>query len=227
MKKILIIDNDSNIRLLLSSTLMANPEYQILEAEDGLKGLEIARREIPDLILLDVNMPQMDGYEVCRQLKGSPETKNIKIIMLTGFDNEEARKRGLEAGADDYFTKPFRPTTLLSKISERLPGYESHIQKSEMTEEESRLYAKALGKLYQEEQLLRHELEMEKRILEYRVGELTDLNQMFQSFVNQYHELLKNWNSLLGAISDLYTQAQTFEQKIIEFNKTQESDKKD
>lgn len=121
MKKILVIDNDSDMRLLISSSLRANPDYQVLEAEDGVKGLVTASREMPDLVLLDVRMPQIDGFEVCRLLKSSPETKKIKVILLTGLDDDEDRKRGTGAGCDDYFTKPFRPTALLRKVSEMLP----------------------------------------------------------------------------------------------------------
>lgn len=121
MKKILVIDDNSNIRMLVTTTLRANPDYHVMEADNGVAGLEIAGREIPDLILLDVRMPGMDGLQVCRLLKSSPTTSKIKIILLTGLEDDEDRQRGKEACADDYFTKPFRPTALLRKISEMLP----------------------------------------------------------------------------------------------------------
>lgn len=96
-----------------------------------------------------------------------------------------------------------------------------------MKEEQERIYAEELGKLYQEEQQLRKELEKEKQTLEYRVKELTGLNQMFQSFLNQHRELLANCDSLLEAISDLHAQAQLFQQRMSQFNKTPELDKHD
>lgn len=121
MKKILVMDDNTDIRMLLTTTLQTNPDYDVLEADNGLTGLEIAGSQIPDLILLDVRMPRLDGLQVCQLLKSSPATSKIKIIMLTGLEDDEDRQRGKEAGADDYFTKPFRPTALLRKISEMLP----------------------------------------------------------------------------------------------------------
>ncbi len=121
MKKILVMDDNTDIRMLLTTTLQTNPDYDVLEADNGLTGLEIAGSQIPDLILLDVRMPRLDGFQVCQLLKSSPATSKIKIIMLTGLEDDEDRQRGKEAGADDYFTKPFRPTALLRKISEMLP----------------------------------------------------------------------------------------------------------
>jgi len=99
------------------------------------------------------------------------------------------------------------------------------LEKSQMNEEQARIYAEELGKLYQEEQHLRKEMEKEKQTLEYRVRELTGLNQMFQSFLNQHHELLTNCDSLLEAISDLHAQAQIFQQRMSRLNKNPELDK--
>lgn len=101
------------------------------------------------------------------------------------------------------------------------------MKKRELKEEQARIYAEELGKLYQEEQQLRRELEKEKQTLEYRVKELTGLNQMFQSFLNQHHELLNSSNTLIESISELYAQAQLFQQKIAQYKANQETDTQD
>ena len=119
MKKIVLADDDPTIRLLVNATLHSD-EYDLFEASDGEETLALARREHPDLVLLDVKMPKVDGYEVCRQIKADPETSSIQVIMLTARAQEADRQSGREAGADDYFTKPFSPLALLDKISKVL-----------------------------------------------------------------------------------------------------------
>ena len=119
MKKILIADDDPTIRLLVNATLKRD-SYLLMEAVDGEQTLAIARAERPDLILLDVGMPKLDGFEVCRQLKADPETGAIHIVMLTARAQEAERQQGSAAGADGYFTKPFSPVQLLDTISDVL-----------------------------------------------------------------------------------------------------------
>ena len=119
-KSILIVDDETEIRELVSVTLNVD-DYQIYEAENGKAALEIARREVPDLIILDVMMPGgIDGYEVCRQLKTDPRTRNCVVVMLTARGKKVDRQKGVDAGADSYFTKPFSPLELLSKVDEVL-----------------------------------------------------------------------------------------------------------
>lgn len=121
MKKILIVDDHPKIRELVSVTLADIGDYEILEADTGLKALEICQTDHPDLILLDVMMPQeLDGIDVTRKLRGDPKTKDCLIILLTAKGQEADRKIGLEAGADDYFTKPFNPTDLIKKVEQLL-----------------------------------------------------------------------------------------------------------
>ncbi|MBA2446620.1 MAG: response regulator [Chloroflexi bacterium] len=95
--------------------------YRVLEATNGAAGLELARRERPDLVILDVGMPDLDGYTVCRALKGDPETAGMAVVMLTARAQEGDRQRGVEAGADAYITKPFSPRALLETV-ERMLG---------------------------------------------------------------------------------------------------------
>ena len=119
MKTILVADDDPTIRLLVNATLRRNT-YRLMEAADGEQTLEVARKEHPDLILLDIGMPGVDGFEVCRQLKADPDTGAIHILMLTARVQEAERERGEAVGADGYFTKPFSPLALLETISDVL-----------------------------------------------------------------------------------------------------------
>lgn len=117
--KILLVDDEAPLRMLVAATLEGSG-YELFEATNGQEGLEIAFREKPDLVLLDVAMPKMDGFEMCRRLKADPATANIVVIMLTAMGQQSDRQKGAEAGADAYFTKPFSPTALLNKINEVL-----------------------------------------------------------------------------------------------------------
>lgn len=110
--KVLIIDDDQNVRILLTSYL-GDAGYSVVEAGDGETGMAMASSEQPDLILLDINMPGMNGLDVCRKLRSDP--KNIfAIIMITASEGNEVE--GLESGADDYIVKPFQPEVLLARI---------------------------------------------------------------------------------------------------------------
>lgn len=114
-RKVLLADDDAGLRRLVGTTL-GSDDFDLLQATDGDEALEVARRELPDLILLDVNMPRLNGFEVCRQLKADPATAGIKVVMLTARANESDRVQGREAGADEYFVKPFSPVQLLDKV---------------------------------------------------------------------------------------------------------------
>lgn len=113
--KILIVDDNKHIRLLVKATLSVR-DYEVVEAEDGEAGIEIAIAENPDLILLDVMMPKMDGFEVLKLLRKRPETKDVPIVMLTTAAQEADQIRGWDGGVDDYVIKPFNPSALLEVI---------------------------------------------------------------------------------------------------------------
>jgi len=116
MAKLLIADDLVPIRQMVRITL-STQGWTILEAENGQKALDLARAEHPDLMLLDVDMGAgPNGFDVCRELKASDDTKNIPIVMLTAHDSESDRAVGFAAGAAQYLTKPFGPLELIDTI---------------------------------------------------------------------------------------------------------------
>lgn len=117
MRKLLIADDEPGIRSLVRMTLETD-EYKITEAGNGEEALEVAREFHPDVILLDVMMPRLTGFEVCKALKEDLATKEIVVVMLTAKAQESDRSEGENSGADDYFTKPFSPVALLRKLDE-------------------------------------------------------------------------------------------------------------
>lgn len=114
-KKILIVDDDHN-DVEMVQQLLSNTDYISVVVSNGIEVAEMVFKETPDLILLDVNMPGKDGYTIARQLKSHRLTRMIPIIMITALSELESKLEGLEAGADDYITKPYRSAELLGKI---------------------------------------------------------------------------------------------------------------
>jgi len=120
MTTILIVDDEPNILDLVRFTL-EDAEVRVVEASDGVEALALARRLRPDLILLDVHMPRLDGLEACRQIRRDPALAQTPIVMLTAAGQEADRARGREAGADEYLTKPFSPLALLALVEALVP----------------------------------------------------------------------------------------------------------
>ena len=112
---ILIVEDDTDIQRLLAYNLRA-AGYEVLTCEEGYEALTVAKQRLPDLILLDLMIPGLDGFEVCKELKRSAETRSIPVIMLTARGEEVDRIVGLELGADDYVVKPFSPRELLLRV---------------------------------------------------------------------------------------------------------------
>ncbi len=122
-KKLLIVEDELHIRTLLEQALEdLEEEYavEILTASDGEEGLEIIRRERPTAVFLDIMMPKMNGYEVCKAIKQDPELKDTIIVLLTAKGQEADRRKGLEIGAYDYMTKPFDPDEVVDLAKELL-----------------------------------------------------------------------------------------------------------
>ena len=113
---ILVVDDDPVIQKLLSVNFEMEG-YRVVTANDGIEGLERVASDKPDLILLDVMMPRMDGIEVSKRLKSDPATKEIPVVLLSAKAQSSDIQSGIEAGADDYVTKPFDPLELLDKVA--------------------------------------------------------------------------------------------------------------
>jgi DNA-binding response OmpR family regulator len=115
LKKLLIVDDEDGVRALVRMTL-DNGDYQIIEASDGHEALDLAREYHPDLVLLDVMLPDLSGMDVCRKIKDDPELSSTTVVMLTARAQTSDVGDAEEAGADGYFTKPFSPIALTRKV---------------------------------------------------------------------------------------------------------------
>jgi two-component system cell cycle response regulator len=117
--RILVVEDQDSIRRMIEALVQARG-YKVTAASSGVKALDMASVEPPDLVLLDLMMPgQFDGFEVCRRLRAEAATRSIPIIVITAMDDDAARRRATEAGANAFYTKPFSPIALLKEI-ERL-----------------------------------------------------------------------------------------------------------
>jgi len=115
-KKILLADDEEDIKSVVS-LFLESKGYEIITAYDGLSALDMARTEKPDLILLDVMMPVVNGYEVCARLKADEELRDIPVVMLSAMAQSESVDKGLSAGAVDYIVKPFDPVAMEQVVS--------------------------------------------------------------------------------------------------------------
>jgi two-component system chemotaxis response regulator CheY len=118
VRSVLIVDDDPFIRKLVATTLGDVGDYELVEASDGLEALELARTESPEIVFLDIDMPELDGIEACRRLRELPEAAGSTIVMLTAAANSEAERAAEVAGADLFLTKPFSPLELLRLVDE-------------------------------------------------------------------------------------------------------------
>jgi CheY-like chemotaxis protein len=115
---VLIVDDDQFIRKLIATTLEDVSEFELHEAADGVEALEVAQRERPSLVFLDVDMPRLDGIEACRQLREDDATSNATIVMLTAAHGDSVESDAEQAGADLFLTKPFSPLDLLRLVDQ-------------------------------------------------------------------------------------------------------------
>ena len=120
-KRILVIEDQEDNRQIVRD-LMTASGYELIEATTGEEGLEAAARERPDLILMDIQLPGIDGYEVTRRIKADPKLRQIPIIAVTSYALSGDDKKAFAAGCDGYVTKPYSPRLLLAKIREYLPA---------------------------------------------------------------------------------------------------------
>ena len=122
MAKVVLVVEDDPRSLKLIRDLLQSSGYSTIEATDGEKGVKLAKARKPDLILMDIMMPKMDGYTACREIKLDKTTKAIPVVMLTSLDYELNRALGKDVGAAEYITKPFDRQELLDLISQFLPA---------------------------------------------------------------------------------------------------------
>lgn len=126
MPTILIVDDEEDIRELIAVTLLREEEYRIVEASNGLEALKQAKNARPDVIILDLMLPEMDGSTVFKNLREDPRTKSTPVIMLTAKGRLEEKIAGLELGADDYLPKPFSPKELMLRVRNLLRRTNPH-----------------------------------------------------------------------------------------------------
>src|SRR5580693_8229665 len=113
--RVLVVDDvELNVKLLEAK--LSSEYFEVIVADNGEAALELAESELPDIILLDVMMPRMDGFEVCRRLKANPHTTDIPVVMVTALSDVADRLRGLESGADEFLTKPVNDTALFARV---------------------------------------------------------------------------------------------------------------
>ena len=115
-KKVLLVDDDEMLRKM-TEVLLSKQGFEVTAVENGAKTLQQLKFMLPDVILMDVMMPDMDGFTVCREIRANPVTARVPIIMLTALDSVENKVKGFEAGADDYLAKPFETAELVARIN--------------------------------------------------------------------------------------------------------------
>jgi two-component system cell cycle response regulator DivK len=118
-KRILVVEDHEDNRAILRDLLTA-ADFEYIEATNGAEGVDAAERERPDLILMDIQLPEIDGYEATRRIKAKPELNSIPIIAVTSFALSGDDKKALAAGCQDYITKPYSPRALLVMVREHL-----------------------------------------------------------------------------------------------------------
>lgn len=114
--KILVVEDTPNLRRLVAY-LLGRAGYEVLQAEDGRAAVEVLKRHLPDLILLDIRMPNMDGFELLELLRGFPRAQAIPVVMLTSLSGARDLDRAMQLGVVDYLTKPIEPRALLSQVT--------------------------------------------------------------------------------------------------------------
>src|SRR5262245_55772224 len=119
MKRILLVEDTEDNRVIVRD-LVSSAGYELIEAADGAEGLALAEKEKPDLILMDIQLPIMDGYEATRRIKANPALKNIPVIAVTSYALSGDEEKARNAGCDDYIAKPYSPRHMLAKVREIL-----------------------------------------------------------------------------------------------------------
>lgn len=114
--RVLVVDDEADIAALLAYNF-SEAGYDVLTASEGMAAVSLAQRWLPEAIVLDLNLPGLDGFAVCEMLRVLPSTRDIPILILTAFATEQSRKVGLQLGANDYLTKPFSPRDVVARVN--------------------------------------------------------------------------------------------------------------
>jgi len=187
---LLVDDNPTNLQLLFET--LDGRGYKLLIAKDGKTALSIARKACPNLILLDIMMPEIDGYEVCRQLKTDPATEEIPVIFLSALTDTKDKVQGLDLGAVDYVTKPFQPDEVIARVNTHLTVY--------------RLKKALDGKNIELQEANDY---LEERVKE-RTAQLVELNTAYERFVpREFLSLMKKESILEVKLGDQIAQQMT------------------
>lgn len=128
--KILLVDDEPDILEIISYNL-SSEGYQVITAENGVEAVKLAKKQLPQLIILDVMMPEMDGIEACEKMRQMPELSNAVITFLTARGEDYSQLAGFDAGADDYITKPIKPKVLLSKVKALLRRFKEPLDETD------------------------------------------------------------------------------------------------
>ena len=200
-RKILVVDDERLNRLLMNDRL-SPLGYEVLLACDGMEALEVVEKEKPDLILLDIMMPNMDGFEVAKRIKGCEETKSIPIVMVTSLRGLDDRIRALESGADDFLSKPVNSTELKARVSSLIKVKEYHdriIKKRNDLEEMNRQLEKAIVRAND----MAFQAELARRLLLEEQEKVTRYAQDMERLANERAEQLVHADRMatLGAMS--------------------------
>jgi len=188
---VILIVEDTSITLKVITTILSKEGYKIETAMNGKQALDIVRKVLPDVILLDIVMPEMDGYEVCRILKESPETMDVPVIFITVKDETENMLKGFETGAVDYVTKPFNSAELLARVR-------THVELKKKRDNEKELIFRlkaTLDERNKAEEALQQAHDNLERLVEERTSELLLKNRQLVEEIarrKQIEEALKN-----------------------------------
>ena len=161
-KKIVVIEDEPDIREVIKHNL-SREGYQVYSSSDGENGLQLVKKESPDIVLLDLMLPGLDGLEVCRKIKADPVTRSITVIMVTAKGEESDIVLGLGIGADDYVTKPFSPKELVARVK-------AVLRRGHLNEEQSSLERIVRGEVVID--IGRHEVRVENKPVIFTATEL-------------------------------------------------------
>ena len=213
-KKIILVVDDTPENILLLSELL-KADYKIKAANSGNKALMIANKlPHPDLILLDIVMPEMDGYDVCRQLKENPATSKIPVIFITAKNQNEDEKKGLELGAVDYIVKPVNPSIVKARISTHLALYDLNRDLEHKVKERTNELRKTQARLIQAEKMeyvgrlaagIAHEVKNPLAIIQmgfYYLFNETQLDETSSEVVNDINDAIQRADTVIKGLLD-------------------------